>query len=248
MAAVTIWSDFGAPSNSLSLFLLFAHLFAIKWWDQNAMILVFWMLSFKPTFSLSSFTFIKRLFSFSLLSDIRMVSSMYLRLLMFLPAILISACVSYSLAFYTMYSTYKFNEQGDNIQPWCTPVPIWNKSDVPCPVKPGLLQWSWIECVHGFKNQGVEAKGGQPYSNSQQPIMVQPCNSRLYMVKVSPKNWVLLESRNEWMKRGVNVFQRNWFCSVRKGVALLSSGLWNAGDPLGLPGSNQNRLHNVPKA
>ena len=33
---------------------------------QDAMILVFWMLSFKPIFSLSSFTFIKRLFSFSL--------------------------------------------------------------------------------------------------------------------------------------------------------------------------------------
>ena len=32
----------------------------------DAMILVFWMLSFKPTFSLSSFTFIKRLFSSSL--------------------------------------------------------------------------------------------------------------------------------------------------------------------------------------
>ena len=31
----------------------------------DAMILVFWMLSFKPTFSLSSFTFIKRLFSSS---------------------------------------------------------------------------------------------------------------------------------------------------------------------------------------
>ena len=29
----------------------------------DAMILVFWMLNFKPTFSLSSFTFIKRLFS-----------------------------------------------------------------------------------------------------------------------------------------------------------------------------------------
>ena len=28
----------------------------------DAMIFVFWMLSFKPTFSLSSFTFIKRLF------------------------------------------------------------------------------------------------------------------------------------------------------------------------------------------
>ena len=33
--------------------------------ELDAMILVFWMLSFKPTFSLSSFTLIKRLFSFS---------------------------------------------------------------------------------------------------------------------------------------------------------------------------------------
>ena len=37
----------------------------------DAMIFVFWMLSFKPTFSLSFFTFIKRLFSFSSLSAIR---------------------------------------------------------------------------------------------------------------------------------------------------------------------------------
>ena len=36
----------------------------------DAMILVFWMLSFKPTFSLSSFTFIKRLFSSFSLSSI----------------------------------------------------------------------------------------------------------------------------------------------------------------------------------
>ena len=48
----------------------------------DAMILVFWMLSFKPTFSLSPFTFIKRLFSSSLLSAIRVVSSVYPRLLM----------------------------------------------------------------------------------------------------------------------------------------------------------------------
>ena len=53
------------------------------------MILVFWMLSFKPAFALSSFTFIKRLFSSSWLSAIRGVSSTYLRLLIFLPAILI---------------------------------------------------------------------------------------------------------------------------------------------------------------
>ena len=37
----------------------------------HAMIVAFWMLSFKPTFSLSSFTFIKRFFSSSLLSAIR---------------------------------------------------------------------------------------------------------------------------------------------------------------------------------
>ena len=40
---------------------------------------IFWMLSFKPVFSFSSFTFIKRLFTSFLLSAIRMVSSAYLR-------------------------------------------------------------------------------------------------------------------------------------------------------------------------
>ena len=100
----------------------------------DSMILVFWMLSFRPTFSLSSFTFIKRLFSSSPLSAIRVVSSAYLRLLIFLPAILIPACVSSSLAFLIMYSAYKSNKQGDNIQPWCTPFQIWNQSVVPCPV------------------------------------------------------------------------------------------------------------------
>ena len=64
----------------------------------NAMIFVFWMLSFKPTFSLSSFTFIKRLFSSSSLSAIRVASTAYLRLLIFLPAILKD--VKYFLALY----------------------------------------------------------------------------------------------------------------------------------------------------
>ena len=91
----------------------------------DAMILVFWMLSFKPTFSLSSFSFIKSLFSSSLLSAIRVVSSAYLRLLICLLAILIPACASSSPAFL---------KQGDNIQPWRTPFPIWNQSVVPCPV------------------------------------------------------------------------------------------------------------------
>ena len=44
----------------------------------DAMIFVFCMLSFKPTFSLSTFTFIKRLFSSSSLSALRVVSSAYM--------------------------------------------------------------------------------------------------------------------------------------------------------------------------
>ena len=70
----------------------------------DAMILIFWMVSFKPTFSLFSFTFLKRLFSSSLLSAIRVVSSAYLRLLIFLPAILIPAWASSNPAFHMMYS------------------------------------------------------------------------------------------------------------------------------------------------
>ena len=73
----------------------------------DAMILVFWMLSFKLTFSLSSFTFIKRLFSSSLCSALRVVSSAYLRLLIFLLAILIPACASSSPAFRLIYYAYK---------------------------------------------------------------------------------------------------------------------------------------------
>ena len=99
----------------------------------DAMILVFWMLSIKPTFSLS-FIFIKRLFSSPSLSAIRVVSSAYLNLLIFLPAILIPACASSSPAFLMMYSACKLNKQGDNIQPWHAPFPIWNQSVVLCPV------------------------------------------------------------------------------------------------------------------
>jgi len=64
----------------------------------GAMIFVYWMLSFKLTFSLSSFTFIKRIFSSSSLFAIRVVSSAYLRLLIFLLKILIPACASSNIS------------------------------------------------------------------------------------------------------------------------------------------------------
>ena len=69
-----------------------------------------------------------------------MVSSAYLRLLIFLPAILIPAYASSSPAFRMMYSAYKLNKQGDNIQPWHTPFPICNQSVVLCPI---LTVSSW---------------------------------------------------------------------------------------------------------
>ena len=100
----------------------------------DAMIFVFRMSSFKPVFTLSTFTFIKRIFSSSLLSAIRLVLSAYMRLLIFLPVILNPACASSSPAFHMMHSAYKLNKQGDNIQPWCTPIIICNQFIVPCPV------------------------------------------------------------------------------------------------------------------
>ena len=39
-----------------------------------------------------------------------------------------------------MYSAYKLNKQGDNIQPWRTPFPIWNQSVILCPI---LTAASW---------------------------------------------------------------------------------------------------------
>ena len=120
----------------------------------DAMILVFWMLSFKPAFSLSSFTFIERLFNSSLLSAVRVVSSAYLRVLIFLQAILIPACVSSSPAFHMMYSSHKSNKQGDNIQPWRTSFPIWNQSAVPCPV---LTVASWP--AYRFVGRQVKCSG-----------------------------------------------------------------------------------------
>ena len=71
----------------------------------DAMIFIFLMLSLKPAFPLSSISFTKRLFRSSLFSAITVVSSAYLRLLIFLPAILILAGDSSSLAFLMMYST-----------------------------------------------------------------------------------------------------------------------------------------------
>ena len=121
----------GAQENSLSQFPLFPHQFAMKLWDQMPWS-YFLECCLKLAFSLFSFTFIKRLFNSSLLALIRVVSYVYVKLLIFLLAILIPACVSSSPAFCMMYSVYKLKKHGDNIQPWCIPFSILNQSIVCC--------------------------------------------------------------------------------------------------------------------
>ena len=127
---------------------------------SDAMIFISWMLIFKPAFALFSFTLIKRLFSSSLLSAIRVVSSAYVRLLICLLAILIPAYDSSSPAFHMIYSAYKLNKQGDNIQPWYTLFLIWNHSVVPCLV---LTIASWP--AYRFLRRQVRWSG-IPISNS----------------------------------------------------------------------------------
>jgi len=102
-----------AKINSVNL-----STFSLSIWHEvmglDAMIFIFGMLSFKPAFPLSSFTFVKRLFISSLLSAVRVASSAYLRLLIFFLAILIPACASSSTAFHMLYSAFNLSKQGDS--------------------------------------------------------------------------------------------------------------------------------------
>ena len=98
----------------------------------DAMILVFWMLVssqlFHSPLSLSSRGSLVPLYFLPL-------QWYHLHIwLIFLPAILIPAYDSSSPAFCMIYSAYKLNKQGDNIQPCCTPFPMLNQSVFPPPV------------------------------------------------------------------------------------------------------------------
>ena len=98
MAAITICSDFGAQENKVCHCFHCFHIYLL--WRDGARChhLKFFECCFKSAFSLSWFTFVKRLFSSSSLSAISVVSSAYLRLLIFLLAVLIPVSASSSLA------------------------------------------------------------------------------------------------------------------------------------------------------
>ena len=137
MAAVTICSDFRAQEEESCHCFHFFPIYLPQSDGTGCHDFCIFILSSKPTFSISSFTFIKRLFSSSSLSVIKKkkrLSSTYLKLLIFLPAILIPAYNSSSLAFLMMCSAYKLNKQDDNkhcTTNSCTPFSILNYSVAP---------------------------------------------------------------------------------------------------------------------
>ena len=66
-----------------------------------------------------------------------------------------------------VYSAYKLNKQGDNIQPWRTPFLIWNQSVVPCPV---LTVASWP--AYGFLKRQVRWSGIPIFQNFPQFLVI----------------------------------------------------------------------------
>ena len=154
------------------------------------------MLSLSQLFSLSSFTCINRFFSSSSLSAITVASSAYLRLLIFLLAILSPACASSSPAFHMMYSPYKLNKQGDSIQPWYTPFPIWNHS-VLC-----LVLTVASTLAYRFLRRQVRWAGI-------------PISWRIFQFVVTQSHWLW---HGQW--------SRGWCSSGTLSLFLWSSGCW----------------------
>ena len=164
MASVTVCSDFGAQENKFfHCFHSPSPIYLHDLMGTDAMILVFWMLSLSQLFHSP----ISLSFSSYSLSAIRVVSSAYLRLLIFLWAVLNPAYESSCLAFHMMYSAYMLNKQGDNIQPWCTPLPILKQSVAPCPV----LTVASLTCIQVFQEAGKVIWYSQLFKNFPQFIV-----------------------------------------------------------------------------
>ena len=97
-----------------------------------------------------------------------MVSSAYVRLLIFLPAILIPVCDSPCLTFRMMYSASELDKQVDNIQLWCTPFPIWIQSLVPC-----LVLTCFLTCIQISQETGKVVWYSHLLKNFPQFVVIQ---------------------------------------------------------------------------
>ena len=111
MAAVTIRSDFGMQENTICHCFHFFHFYLPGSDGTRRHDLSFLNTEFQASFFTLLFDPHQEVLCISSLSAIRVIVSVYLRLT------LIPACDSSSLAFCMMYSEYKINKQGDNIQP-----------------------------------------------------------------------------------------------------------------------------------
>ena len=110
MTAVTTCSHFGAPENKIYHCFHCFPIYLPRSDETGCCDLSF----LNAEFQVRVFTLFSPSSRSSSLS-IRVVTSAYLRLLVFLPTILIQPWASSSPAFHMMYSVYKLNKQSDNI-------------------------------------------------------------------------------------------------------------------------------------
>ena len=143
--AVTVSIDLETKKIKSVTVAIFSSSSCHEMMGSNVMIFGFWLLSFKPAFSLSSFTFIKMLFSSykQQLSAMSVVSLVYWRLLIFLPAILIPSCASSSSAFLMMYSACMCVKSLQACQSLCSPMDC----NSPGSSVHWFLQAKILECV-----------------------------------------------------------------------------------------------------
>ena len=90
-----------------------------------------------------------------------------------------------------MYSAYKLNKQGGNIQPWFTPFPIWNQSTVS-----SEKAMATHSSVLAWRILGMGEPGGLPsmgshrvrhdWSNLAAAAAALSCMSCLYILEINP--------------------------------------------------------------
>ena len=152
MAAITICSIFGAQEEKICQCFYFLYSIYHEVLGLDAMILCL-NAKFQASFF---FTFLFHLhqealsLSSSSLSTLRMVSSAYLRLLVYLLEFCLPACDSSGPTFCMMYPAYKLNKQDDNRKPWCTPFPT---------LKPAYCSMSSSNCCFLTSIQVSEERG-----------------------------------------------------------------------------------------
>ena len=141
MDAITIRSDFRAQEDkACHCFHSFHFLFAIKWGDQMPWSSCFWMLSFRPAFSVFSFTVIMRLFSSSSLSPLKWYHLRIWCCCYFCQQSWFQLVIHpvWCLAWRALHVSYR-----SCMRISCTLFPIWNQSVVPRPV---LTVADWSTC------------------------------------------------------------------------------------------------------